>query len=652
MAQNFANKRLGWALAVAFHVFAASLAQAVPPGDTLVPATTKAFVSVANVPKFLENWNKTEFGRLLEDNQMQAFRDDLERQLEAQGMGLRDSVGISVEDLDGLASGELSVAVFPTPAGKAGVVVIADVTGTAQFAQKTLEKAGAYFVREGGVRSEQQAAGGPLSVFDIPANEKNKKKLPARQAAYFLSQNVVGMANSAAVAGEVLKRLNGQGGPNLAGVAAYQAVLKRAADGNAFPPDVRWFVEPFGLLDLIRASQPRAPQAGPDPLKIARDVGFDAIKGAGGLVSLAAGPFNAVHRTTIFAPPPYQKSMRMLVFTNGGEFAPPAWVPKEVATYTSFQWDLANAFDNFGPLFDEIFGEGEEGVWTDVLESIKTDPNGPQLDLRTDLVAHLGKRITAITDVQLPVTPTSQRRLIAIEATDEKALAVAIDKSMQNDKDVKQREFKGNKVYEILPEDQPVEGAAGEAKPADEAKPAANRTGQRIRRAAGNQGENEAQERLLPNSAVCVANGNLFLSTHLDFLERILSAPNAPHPLAGDAGFQTIERQMTPLGAKTTCMQAFSRDSDKWFLPFELFKQGKLPESDMPLAQVINALYGEPEDGQVRKQQFDGSKLPDYAVVRKYLGIGGDYVTSEHDGWFIVGFSLPPAKAEQAADAR
>ena len=50
-------------------------------------------------------------------------------------------------------------------------------------------------------------------------------------------------------------------------------------------------------------------------------------------------------------------------------------------------------------------------------EGLKEDPNGPQIDLRADLIKHLGRRVSMLTDYQLPITTTSERLLFAIEAT-------------------------------------------------------------------------------------------------------------------------------------------------------------------------------------------------------------------------------------------
>ena len=49
--------------------------------------------------------------------------------------------------------------------------------------------------------------------------------------------------------------------------------------------------------------------------------------------------------------------MDMLTFPNHENFALPGWVPNDVATCTQFYWNILEAFDNFGPVFDQIVGE-------------------------------------------------------------------------------------------------------------------------------------------------------------------------------------------------------------------------------------------------------------------------------------------------------
>jgi len=612
---------------------------AAQPFDTLLPASTKSVVIVPSVPKFVDKWNRTQIGELAQDADMQAFGEDFLEQLNNQGLELNDRLGITYQDLDGLASGELAIAQVTLTDGKASGALIVNVGDNAPAAQRTIDKMTASLARYRAVRSTQEAAGATLQVYDIPPQDER----PAEQVVYFLHRDHLCVTEGVGLAADIAQRLKGKTGGDLASVPAYQMILKRTASPES-EIDLKWYVDPFGLSDAVQARRPRKPNAGRDPLKVARTEGFDAIKGTGGIVSLMSGPYDTVSRALVYAPPRHRRAMRMLSFPNGGEFTPEPWVPADVATYSSFQWDMQAGFDNFGTLFDALFGEGEEGVFQDVLESIRTDPNGPQLDLNKDLVAHLGKRATVLTDFQTPITPHSQRRLFAAEATNEAALAMAVERSMKNDKDVRKRQFGKFTIYEILPEDQPQEGAA-------KTKAAKRREQARLGPNAAGQGPNAAgQGRLLPNAAVCVGNGYLMIATHIDLLVKILSPQGHAHPLADDPDYRLVAEQVSKLGATATSLQGFVRQADRWYVPYELFKLGKLPEADMPLAQALNQIFadGVPE-GQIRKQRFDGRRLPGYDVPRKYLGTGGTYVTTEADGWLVVDFAMKRHAAPIAA---
>jgi hypothetical protein len=64
-----------------------------------------------------------------------------------------------------------------------------------------------------------------------------------------------------------------------------------------------------------------------------------------------------------------------------------------------------------------------------------------------------------------------------------------------------------------------------------------------------------------------------------------------------------------------------------------------MPESESLFGKLLNALLGEDEEV-LREQQIDGSKLPNFEMVRRYLGPAGITIRSEDHGWFVVGFAL------------
>ncbi len=299
-------------------------------------------------------------------------------------------------------------------------------------------------------------------------------------------------------------------------------------------------------------------------------------------------------------------------------------------------FDILNAFDNFGPLFSELFGQGAQGVWEETLDSLKLDPNGPQIDLRKELIEHLGQRVSILTDYRLPITTTSERLLFAIEVTDVKAVAKAIEKLLKDDPTVKRREKKGHIIWEIVGEEvlpPKMEFEFGGVPPVAPAHPP---------KKEDDPWDDEEEERkpLLPHAAVTVCKGHLFVASHIDFLLKVIAPEKEPSLLKDDVDYQLVTAEIDKFEPKEKCFRFFSRTDEEYRPTYELIRQNKMPQGETMLARMLNVLFGEGKKGAPRAQKIDGSQLPEYQVVRRYLGPAGMQITSEKDGWFLKGFTL------------
>jgi len=278
------------------------------------------------------------------------------------------------------------------------------------------------------------------------------------------------------------------------------------------------------------------------------------------------------------------------------------------------------------------------GIWEEVLRSMIEDPNGPQIDLREDLIKHLGQRVTILTKYEQPITPTSERLLFAIETNNPKALAATIRKAMEDDPSAKLRKHNGLEIWEIIEEEESgipdidiqLPSLGGEDEGDDE--------------------KEDGQARLLPHQAVTVVvqgnSGHLLVASHVDFLLEVLKPREKRQQLGNSVDYQLVNAAMAKPEFKVTqkCAQIFSVTAEQFRPTYELIKQGKMPEGQTMLARVLNTLFGTGEEGEIRKQKIDGSKLPEFQVVRRKLGPAGATVTSESTpaftGWFIKGITL------------
>jgi hypothetical protein len=612
---------------------------AVPRSEDLLPNTTKGYVSVANVDEFEAAFNKTQMGQLANDPAMKPFVDDLKRQLSEQWTKTHEKLGISWDDLDGVPAGEVSMALLLPNETHDAVVVLADVTGHEAQTTKLLAKIDENMAARKAVRSERKIQGATVVVFEIPKRDET----PAKQVAYFVKDDLLAASDDIKVIEGLLSRQAGSGkNDSLASLPAFAAITNRCQEAAGdLKPQARWFLEPFGYADASRLDQPK--KRGTDMLKILKTEGFDAIQGVGGFVNLSTDKYELLHRTFIHAPgnatgERFELSARMLKFPNGGEFTPPNWVPRDLATYVAVNVDTKNAFENSKTLVNQIVGDE---VFDDVLESIKTDENGPQIDIRTDLIGYLGDRVTVISDLQVPITPKSERLLFAVEAKDEKHLASVIQDWMETDPDTRKREIAGHVVWEIVDEKAELPMITIEGSPLD--KP------------SGEEEAEEEEERALPpNSAVTVAHGHLFVATHIDILTKVLTEYENGAKLADSAEYLRVKSEIAALAQPEQFGQSFTRTDEAYRGAYELLRTGKMPESESMMGKMLNSLLGEGKEGVLRSQRIDGSKLPDYDMVRRYLGPAGLTMTSEPTGWLLTGFTLikevptkTPAQAEQ-----
>jgi hypothetical protein len=618
-------------------------ATAAPPSEKLLPAGTKGYIATNDVEEVREKFRQTQLGELVNDPVMKPFIEDLKEQIGAKLEKAGKRMGLKWADMEGVSGGEVALAVVqPDAKDKTShaTVLLVDITGKRDKADALLAKVDANQRTNKATKSVQKAGGVDLTVYTQPlaAGAKVQEK-----AYYFIQDEVLVATDHLAVATEIAGRFEGGGTPSLATVEAFQAAMKRNTDAAAgMPQQIRWFVEPFGYAEVSRAIQGGRRKRGNDMLKILKDQGFTAIQGVGGYVFFATGNEEILHRTYIHAPAvagkagerakdKYHLAMRMLDFPNAtapDDLDPQPWVLPDVASYLTFNMKLKDAFEMSKTLVDAI--AGDTGVFDDIWLNLETDPNGPKINIRKELVDLLGERVTIMSDVKVPIDLKSERLMGLVEVKDPPIVAKALQKAFEHDPAAKKRVVKGQTIWELTQE----EGVAEDTELMIEGAGF-------VSKEEGEEAEEEDAAPMLPNMALTVFDGHLIISTHVDFIKEFIERQGTHKGLAAEADFVRVTTELKRLGSNLDSFRFFTRTDEAYRGTYELVKQNKLPQSETLLARVLNGLMSQPKEaGAMRKQAIDGSKLPPYEAVIKYFGPGGFYVQSERDGWFVVGCLL------------
>ncbi len=625
-------------------------AQAAVPSDALMSLTTRGYASIGNIEELCEKWNQTQMGQLVQDEAMQPFIDDLKNQLKRKITGLRDKLGIELADLREVAGGEIGLGLVERENDWAAVALVVDVSDHRSEMDALLVKVGKELTKRGAAKETTDVSGTAMTTYTIPPKNETDG---THHAVFFVKDDILCASDSRPEAEEMLRRFDGAAGNRLVDAKPYQVTMSRCRkESGGIVPQIRWFVDPFGYARSMRSlNTSKEKNRGKDYLAILSNQGFDAVQGLGGHVSMAVGgAFELLHRTSVYAPPvpgldgKYRQAMRIMKFPNSKELSAQPWSPRKLATYRTFNCDLANAFEHFGTLFDAMLGY--EDAFANVLEGLERDPYGPQIDVRKDFVDHLGQRLTLVTDYEVPITPKCERFLFVIEVTDERAIAETVEKFMAADPDAIKTQFQGKTVWELREAQEEIPELDIAVSDFDLLEPV-----EEVPTEGG-------IARAFPTSAVCVADGHLFYASHIDFLKEVfaLDTPQATLGTAGD--YREVENALSQLSTGEVAARFFVR-TDEAFRPiYELLRQGKMPESETLLGRILNRLLSPPDDeeeGILREQKIDGRELPDFEMVRRYFSPAGTIIRSSDDGWIVVGATLsklaPQARAETSAGA-
>ena len=630
------------------------------PSERLLPASTRVWVSVADPQALRKRFERSALGGLVYDPLMSTFLDGLRQQGKTSADPLRGTLEITLEELEQIAGGEIALGVMERADGLLSTITLIDTSGREDRVKPVVE---AVLARVAAKGAKPVAAPPAIKAFTVPVAAAAGSGPNATAAANAAPREfAIAVTPAALIVGDRLDAVSefttliGPGGngtatgggrpDSLQTVPAFAKVMDRCGSGvPATAATVRWFVDPLAYLAADRRTYPpKKNRKGPDYVAILRRQGFDAINGMGGYLFFGEGNIDLRHNTFVHAPPQngrpadgpdrFQKAARMLRFPNAAGMAPAPWVPAGSASWLSLQWDIANAFDSMQPLVDDIVGEA--GVFDDVIASLEEDPDGPQINVRGDLIKHLGTRCVVASDHVSPVDPDCERMLIAIETSNPEAVTAVIAKGMTSEAGVRQVDVGGHVIWETTA---PVAVAETEtAADADDADAVSRR---RIR-----QRERQEKDSVWPNLSVAVAHGHILLASHRDFLERVLASPRMSS-IAEDAGYQDVAAELKQLLGGEWALSSFSRTEKSIRPAYDLLRAGRLSESKSLAGTMLRRLLeGDTQPGSKSqnvdqaKQKVDGSTLPEFEQISRYFGVNGTSMQATPDGWYLVGVGL------------
>ncbi len=569
----------------------------------LLPETTKGFVSIPDIKVLRSSWNKSELGKLCNDPAMKPLLEDVNRQSDS-GFGWLTQLGLRWSDFQDVQSGEIALAVVQPDGDRDqhARAILVDFDGHRDEARAMWAAVSKRLRDQGASQEAVQISNVTVHRFVLPKKDDDS----AAREIYFAASGIWFVAtNHRRVTEQILVNIaDGKAENTLLQSPAFRACMKHSHQAlGQYPAHLRWFVEPFGLVEVVRAACGGRRGRGVDYLAVLRNQGFDAIQGVGGAVAFATGEHEALQHTFVYAPGAMEGSSnfrlaaRMLEFHNNGPQTPATWVPDNVATYVGAHWSVKDAFKFMETLVNEL---ADDEIFDDIMNDLANDPAGPQLDVCNDVVAHFADHVSVMLGYN--------RYMMVIELTEAEPVAAAFAKSMSKEGYGKKHVVQGHVVWQLLDDAENIEDPMAFDFEDDTL-------------------AEEVQEGnpLLQFNAVCVAYNHLILATHFDAIENLLNRAAAGQRLTGASDYQVVTDALKQLETGQESLRFFVRTSDTLRAAYDTLREAKVSTLQLGLGTL----------------KIESDKLPDYEIIEQHSGPAGFYLRTEQDGWLISGCLLP-----------
>ncbi|GAB5404142.1 MAG: hypothetical protein Aurels2KO_23730 [Aureliella sp.] len=589
----------------------------------MLPASTQAVVMIPDGSRMVDNWQRTELARLAKDPAVAPFFDEQRQEIEKRFVDAGWRLNIKPNDIRDHLTGQVAIAWMDVenPRKPFAMSMVADVADDDKQNQELLSQIDEELKQRGAAQSELSHAGVDVMKYTMKATPG---QLLAQQTFYAITDGYFFATDDEQLIAELISRVKKQpvDTQTLASEPTFtQSRQHLAKDATSAYNDIEYFARPLGFAKVLRAIGGQRSMSDADMLAVLQNQGFAAIEGVCGYIQFGGEKLDIIHRGFVLARKPLPLSAAILDFPNNASREIPRFIGANISSLLVTNWNANEAFWKAEGLVDEI--AGTEGVFEEVIKGIRMDPNGPQVDIRKDVLPHFTNDIYSVSDSpQGEATVNSRRNLIALRVRDAAKLSRVVDRAMENEPDAEEVEFEGHRIWKVV--------NGGEEELDDDFGD------------FGSFGEEPGEDELAEDDpwlnewAITVHDEFLMFASHVEMIEEAIAlakdAEVSPLVLEKDYGRATKAIAAT-FGEEAACAWNVVRTKQAYRVQYELFRDGKLNESQSMLASILDKLLANETEIRGKSQKVSGKSLPPFEKIAPFLQPSALLVRSLDNGW-------------------
>jgi hypothetical protein len=581
-----------------------------PETEMLLPETTVAMAKMTSFSEFFDKMKTSLGAQMIEDESLAPLVERLYEVGEEQYGRIEETVGLSLDELKTLPSGEMTIALVAPRRKDPAVVVILELDDENEAVDKAMGRL-------------REVVEGENAIEEVESDLEEltvEKAIVRGNPVFFCRYEGVMVGSSSR---EVLEDifLRWSGGENekvrpLSENRKFITISNRCSTSDEFPADAMFYVDPIGIFKANAKGNAGMQMV----VAMLPAFGLDGLLAAGGNMYVQTEGYETImHGHVMLASP--REGLFDAIALKPGEYRPQDWVPVNIGSYMTTSWDAQQMYAGI----EEISNTLSEGSFDEFLQGVK---NTAGFDLKEAIIDEMNGRVTFVRPILSGDQFNAIGNVFAIGLNDPEKFDEFLEaqltgeKSKENWSDV---DHEGIRYWTM--------GDVGKRREESRKKwMEENKRKVDPEKEARRQYMRKNMRQSRPS---CVVLGDsLIFGDSEEFIKIAIDTYNGnEEALANDKEFQRHAENMTKLLKTDVPSAMLFSDSAR-----ELDVMTRAIGSDSLKELLAEQAEDKPENFQGLKDALDENPLPDYDFFRKYIPTSGGFVTSDDSGYHFLLF--------------
>ena len=592
-----------------------------PKTEDLLPETTVLYVQIEDIRDMIGKMTDSNFGQMLADERINPLVSEMYQQGLDAYSNVEEFVGLSMEEIQSLPSGEICFAMVAPKRQESAIVFLIDMDPENEAVTKAYDRF-REFAEEQGNPVEAVEEVGPVEEDEADEADETdetdetdeilfERVAEGTDQEFFMFRidgTLVG-SNNEQVLKDIWERWNDRPVDKIRSLAEnrkFVTIMNRCRGTKDSPPEMRVFFDP---IEFVRGTT-RGNFTAQAALNFLPILGLDGLLGVGGSVLFGEQDFESVFHGHLLLANPRKGIFEMLAL-KPADYQPQSWVPYDTVNYMTTSWDVQTMYAELEKIVDAFSSEGnfQENVASGINEELG-------LDLKEDIIDQLTGRVTyAQWNVQ-PARINSTANIFSVEVADAAKAEEMIDlfveriREEEGDDNIVEDDYKGQVFWK-----QSDSSVNEQREVFDD-----NELGVELRVTQG---------------CFTLLNDQLIVCDSVQALERVVDTDRGDEPaMADDELFRMVTRKMTRLlGTDMPAALFYSRPAEQIKMWLEI-AQSEDARDLMDETAIENQFVA----GLV--QAMDDNPLPDFEEIKQYFPPQGSFITDDETGYHFLAFSV------------